>query len=125
MGNFQNPLELYNVTIASGGSFSGSVYLGGNGIIGLGNAGTWTSAPLTFQTTLGSVGPDAGGTWVNVYTTTSVAEYSVATLSGTQYVGIPPSDLPSLYWVRLRSGNAAAGTNQAAERTITLFTRPV
>lgn len=127
MGNFQNLIETYNVTIAASGSFSGSVWLGGNGIIGIGNAGTWTSAPITFQTTLGSVSPDSGGTWVNVYdaSTGTIQEYSLATPGGTQYMAVTPTVMPSLYWVRLRSGNAAAGTTQAAERIITLFTRPV
>lgn len=123
MGNFQNLLEPYGVTIGSAGSFSGSVYLGGNALVGVGNAGTWTAAVLTFQMTLGSVGPHDGGTWVNVYTGT--AEYTLGTVQGTALQYLPPSDLPAVYWLRLRSGNAAGGTVQQAARTLTLLTRPV
>lgn len=125
---FQNLVETYSVTIGSAGSFSGSVFLGGNGLIGIGNPGTWTAAPLVIQTTLGTLSPDAGGTWCNIVPSGAGSEYAIS--AGTMAIGsalypLPPQDLPSLLWVRLVSGNSAGGTLQAAARTLTLVTRPL
>lgn len=124
---FQNLIETFPVTIGSAGSFSGSVYLGGNGIIGVGNPGTWTAAPLTFQVTLGTAAPADGGTWCYVVPSGAGSEYAIS--AGTMAIGtamypIPPQDLPSVQWVRLVSGNSAGGTLQAAARTLTLVTKP-
>ena len=125
---FQNLIEIHTLTIGSAGSFSDAAYLGGNGIIGVGNAGTWTAAPLTFQVSLGSVSPAAGGTWCYVVPSGAGSEYTIpaGTMAvGTGYYPIPPADLPALFWVRAVSGNAAGGTLQAAARALTLFTRPL
>ncbi len=124
---FQNLVETYSVGFGSGSSFSGSVFLGGNGLIGVGNPGTWTAAPLTFQTTLGTVAPDAGGTWCAIVPAGAGSEYAIS--AGTMVIGtavylLPPADLPSLLWVRLVSGNSAGGTAQGAARSLTLITRP-
>lgn len=123
MGNFQNPLEPYTLTVGSAGSFSGSVWLGGNGLLAIGNAGTFTASPLSFQTTLGSVAPSDGGTWVNVYAGT--VEYSIGTLYGTVVQFLPPADLPSLYWLRLRTGLSSGGTLQTAATNFVILSRPL
>jgi len=124
-----NPIETYTLTIGSAGSFSGSAFLNGNGIIGIGNAGTWTASNLTFQTTLGSSpAPDAGGTWVRISPVGAGSEWTLpagSLASGTGYYPIPATDLPSLYWVRAVSGGSAGGTLQAQSVALVLFTRPL
>ncbi len=122
---FQNLLGTVGVTIANGASVSGSVYLNGQAIIGIVNAGTWTAAPLSFQTTADNIAPHAGGTWLDMYNTAGEVSLSAGVLLGTQAVLLPPSLLPSVQWVRLRSGLSAGGTNQGAARTIGLLVRPV
>lgn len=120
-----NPIEAYTLTVGSAGTFSGSVFLNGNGILAVGNTGTFTAAPLTFQMTLGTVGPDAGGTWVNVYA--GSVEYTIGTMYGTAVQFLPPADLPSVNWVRVRTGRASdnGGTLQTAAVNIVLWTRPI
>ena len=125
---FQNLIEVYTLTIGSAGSFSGSVYLAGNGIIGIANRGTWTAAPLTLQTTMSGASPDAGGTWCSIYPSGAGSEWAIPAgtmANGTAYYPIPPSDLPALFWVRAVSGNAAGGTLQQAARSLDLITRPL
>ncbi len=129
MPAFQNLIEPFTLTIGSAGSFSGSAYLGGMGIIGIGNAGTWTASNLTFQTTLGSSpAPDAGGAWVRISPVGAGSEWTLpagSLASGTGYYPIPPTDLPSLYWVRAVSGGSAGGTLQAQSVSLVLFARPL
>ncbi len=124
---FQNLIEPFTLAWGSGSTFSGSVFLGGNGIVGVGNTGTWTASPMTFQTTLGTVPPDAGGTWVSVVPVGAGSEWAIpaGTMAiGTALYAINPQDLPSLYYVRAVSGNVAGGTPQAAVRNLVLLTRP-
>lgn len=122
---FQNLIEPYTLTIASSGSLSGSVYLNGNGIIGLANAGTWTASVMTFRVSLGSIDPNSGGTWVNAYDSTGELSVPASVLGGTQYIALNPQAFPSVYWLQLRSGQASGGTVQGAARAWTVFTRPL
>jgi hypothetical protein len=120
---FQNVLGTAALTIGSAGSFSGSVYLNGAALYALATPGTFTAAPITFQVTYDATPPNAGGTWLNLYSGT--VEYSVGTLYGTAVQYLPPADVSGVQWLRLRSGNAAGGTLQAADRTFVLITRPI
>jgi hypothetical protein len=122
MPNFQNLIEPYSLAWGSGSTFSGSVYLGGNTILAVGVPGTWTTAALTLQVSVGSAEP--GADWRDLYAgTTEWAAYPAT--KGTALYYLPVSDAPGLYWVRGRSGAGAAGTAQGAARTLELLTRPV
>ena len=135
MGQFSNPIETYALDWANGGTFSGSAYLNGNGIIGLAAVGTWTASVMTFRVSLGSVDPNnSGGTWLNVAPIGSAGtEYTIPAAAlafgSLAFIPIPPADLPSLYWVQAKSGANAVlttgGTAQGAARSFVLFTRPV
>lgn len=137
MGQFSNPIETYALDWASGGTFSGSAYLNGNGIIGLAAVGTWTASAMTFRVSLGSVDPNNdGGTWMGVQpigSTGAGTEYTIPAAAlafgSLTFIAIPPADLPSLYWVQAKSGLNAVlstgGTAQTAARAFVLFTRPL
>lgn len=122
---FQNLLGTAALTIASSGSLSGSVYLNGAAILGIANAGTWTASPISFQVTYDPTPPNSGGTWLNAYDTAGEITVPAALLLGTQLIGLPPTQLPSVQWVRLRSGLAAGGTVQGADRVLILQVRPL
>lgn len=121
---FQNPLGTVALTIASGGSFSGSAYLSGAGIVGVANAGTWTAAPLSFQITYDATPPHSGGTWLNAYDLAGEISVPAALLLGTQAISMGVT-IPNVQWVRVRSGLLAGGTNQGADRTLVLMVRPL
>ena len=121
MPGYQNLYGTFQMTIPASGSFSGSAFFNGEGLAAIVIPGTFTTAPLTFQHAL--VAPHDGGTWTNVYVGT--AEYTIGTLAGTATLFLPPADLAGLQWVRLRSGNAAAGTVQSAAGSFVALTRPI
>lgn len=132
--SFQNLIETYNLNFGSAGTLSGSVYLNGNGLIGIAAVGTWTASIMTLRTSLGSTDPNNGGTWLNVSPVGSAGtEYSIPAAAlafgSLTFFPIPPGDLPSLYWVQAKAGaNAitdANGTQQTAARAFVLFTRPL
>ena len=80
--------------------------------------GTWTAAPLTFQSSVD------GSTWNDLYT--EFGEYTI----GSGVAGASRSivvDYPAFFGVRylkIRSGTAASPVNQAASRSLTLVTVP-
>lgn len=110
------------VVISSGQSLSASVKLDpGQTIVGIALPSGWTTANLTFQTCLDiSV---ASPVWRNVYTPAGV-EYAVGA-DVDRHVVIPPTDLMGITHLKVRSGTAAAGVNQIADRTIVLLLREV
>jgi len=124
MPNFQNLMGAQQVVIPASGSFSGSAYLNGEALIGVAIPGTFTTAPLSFQVTSDPTPPHNGGTWLNFYSGTT--EYNIGTLYGTAMLYLPsPSDMPSIHWLRLRTGLSTGGTVQSAAGTFVLITRPV
>lgn len=118
---YQNLYGTFQMTIPASGSFSGSAFFNGEGLMAVIIPGTFTTAPLTFQHAIEP--PHAGGAWTNLYVGT--VEYTVGTLYGTATLFLPPADLPGLQWVRLRSGNAAAGTVQSSAGSFVALTRPI
>ena len=133
MPNAQSQLENQTLAFANSGTISGSVFLGGNALIGLAIVGTWTASIMTFRVSLDGRDPNADGTWLAVSPIGSAGtEYSIPAASlalGTTYIPIPPADLPAVYWLQAKSGAAAltnaGGTAQGAARTFVVFTRPV
>ena len=121
MPGYQNLYGTQQLTVAASGSFSGSAFFGGESLAGLFIPGTFTAAPVTFQHAIEA--PHAGGVWTNLYVGT--VEYTIGTLYGTATMLLPPADLPGLQWVRLRTGNAAAGTVQSAAGSFVALTRPI
>lgn len=134
MGNFQNLIETHNLNFGSAGTLSGSVYLGGNALIGIAAIGTWTASIMTLRVSLGSTDPNNGGTWLNVSPVGSAGtEYSVPAaslaLGSLTLYGIPAADFPAVYWLQAKAGaNAitnAGGTQQTAARSFVVFSRPI
>ena len=104
MGQFSNPIETDALDWANGGTFSGSAYLNGNGVIGLAAVGTWTASVMTLRVSLGSVDPNnSGGTWLNVAPIGSAGtEYTIPAAAlafgSLAFIPIPPADPgPSRY----------------------------
>lgn len=118
---YQNLTTAYTLSFGSGGTVSNSVYLNGQALLAVINAGTWTAAPLTFEVSSGTVEP---GIWHQLYAGTNRVTAYPAT-AGTAAYYLPVSDAPGLLWVRGVSGVQGLGTAQAAARTITILSRPV
>ena len=119
--NFQNLYGTVQLTVPASGSFSGSVFMNGQALVGLIIPGTFTAAPVSFQHAIAP--PHDGGTWTNLYSGTT--EYSIGVLYGTATMLLPPADLPGLLWLRLRTGLAAGGTVQSAAGSFVGLTRPI
>lgn len=118
---YQNLVDSLVLTFGSGGTYSNAVYLNGEAPLAVVNSGTWTAAALTFEVSSGTVEP---GVWHRLYAGTNVVTVYPAT-SGSAAYYLNVSDTPGILWLRGVSGQTGAGTAQAAERTLTLLTRPV
>lgn len=120
---YQNLITAYTLAITSGGTLSGSVYLGGQALMAIASPGTWTASPLVFDVTT-SAEPPGPGSWFRLYAGTVEATAYPAT-SGTAIYYLDVANVPAIYWLRGVSGAGAAGTAQAATRTLTALARPV
>jgi hypothetical protein len=121
--SYQNLIVQHVLSFGSGGTISNSVYLNGEAIMAVSSPGTWTAAPLVFDVTADPNTP-SDGSWMRLLT--GASELSVpASTRGTAIYYLSVSNAPAVYWLRGFSGSGAAGTAQAADRTLTLLTRPV
>ena len=120
---YQNLVSRSTLAFGSGGTVSGSVYLNGETLLAVASPGTWTAALLTFEVTDGPEVPGAGS-WYRLYSATTVVSAAPAT-AGTSIYYLDVANAPGVYWLRAFSGDSSAGTAQAADRTLTLLTRPV
>jgi hypothetical protein len=106
------------VTIGAGASLSGaSTKWPGYKLIGLMTASTWDAAKITFQ---GSVD---GTTYANLYDKT--AEYEIAAVTGAACVALDVTAFMPWDYIKVRSGTAAAPTNQVDATVVTLVFAPV
>ena len=103
--------------IASGQSLSGSVALGNGGLLAIAMPAAWSAAGLTFQVSMD------GSTWADLYddggneVTATVAASRAVAMGAAPFAGVP--------YVRIRSGTSGSPVNQAAERTLAVYTRQV
>lgn len=108
------------VTIPSGQSVSGSVLLNDTALLGLIMSAAWTAAALTIEVSADDVvysglAYDDTGAQCN-----SIASPTAGSAHALNIAGLLPYQ-----YIRLRSGTTAAPVNQAAERSITVITRPL
>ena len=104
-------------TIASGASLSGAVDLGDNVIVALSMPASWTTAVLSFQ------GSHDGVTYQELKDTyDALLSYNPLVASNR---AVEPQHFLGWRYIKVRSGTAAVPVNQAAERVITLITRPL
>jgi hypothetical protein len=105
-------------SIAAGASLSGEVGLGAFTLVGISMPAVWTTAALTFQTSI----DDA--TWQELYDDAG-NEVSITGAAG-QFLILPK--YPSYIWrgvnlLKVRSGTSGSPVNQVAAATVTLITR--
>ena len=125
-GDHQNNAGATTMTFGSGGTISGSVYLNGEALFAIASSGTWTNSALTFEVTTSPDTPGPGS-WLRMFSGAALVSVPVVT-SGSSifYIGtLLPAPVP-IQWIRGWSGTAQVnGTAQAANRTLTLLTRPI
>lgn len=115
-----NSLATVTATIAISGSLSAEADIGdGKVLCGIIMPAVWTAASLTFQ-----AASSTGGTFCNLYD--AYGTEKSLTVDASRYI---PLDDPAFWlgvrYLKVRSGTAASAVSQAAERVITLVTKPV
>lgn len=111
-------IETVTVTIANGASLSDEADVGeGRVLVGILMPAAWTAASMTFQA--GAVSGALGNLYDEYGTE---VEYTV---DASRYVAVDIPTFASARYVKVRSGTSGTPVNQAAERTITLVTRPL
>jgi len=119
-------IEVLTVTIANGQSLSSAVDLGDRILLAVQMPASWTAAQLSFQAS--NDGSNFGT--LKDFSAPSGASPEIATVGnvgGGDYVAlgnIPDAIWRSVGWLKVRSGSASAPTNQGAERTVYLITKP-
>lgn len=112
-----NNLISLNVTIGSGASLSNAVDLSGLTVVGIQMPGAWTAANLTLQAS------SDGNTFADVYD--SAGTELTITADASRFIPLAPAAMVAYPALKLRSGTAAAGVNQGADRDITLVARAI
>ena len=105
------------VAIANGESLSGAITLGNRAPVALIMPAAWTTASVTLQ------GSQDGSTFNNVYDRNG-NEYTIAAAAA-RLILLDVADIPSIRWLKVRSGTAGTAVNQGAARTLTLVVREV
>ena len=113
----QNEPLTQTATIAASGNLSAAVRLpNGHELAAIIMPATWTAAGITFK-----AGPTAA-TVADVFDT--AGDEVALTAVAAHYVPIPPGTLHGAIYLKIRSGTSGTPVAQAAERTLTLITRP-
>ena len=113
----QNEPHTQTATIAASGNLSGAVRLpNGHELAAIIMPAAWTAGGITFQ-----AGPTAAAV-ADVFAADG-NEYALVVVA-TNYVPIPPGTIHGALFIKVRSGTTGTPVAQAAERTITLITRP-
>lgn len=102
-------------SIASGAALSTGASVNSTDIVGLMTPAGWDAAVITLQAGIDGVN------WQEM-----VDQYGNAlTIQATaaRYFALPPSMLPGVGWIRIRSGTLAAPVNQTATRALVWFSR--
>jgi len=113
----QNEPHTQTITIAASGNLSAAFRLpNGHELAAIIMPAVWTAAGITFK---------AGFTSSATADVFDSAGNEVAlTVVAAHYVPIAPATLNGALFLKIRSGTAASPVAQAAERTLTLITRP-
>lgn len=98
-------------TIDSGSSLSDAVNLKGYILTGIYMPAAWTAASVTFEAS------HDGSSWYDLYY--EGTEVST-TADADQYISMQSDKFFGAHHIKVRSGTAAAGVNQGADRTIRL-----
>lgn len=114
MNHITERTKVIPVSIASGASQSNVIDLEGLSMLAIEMPSQWTTAALTFL-----AAPDSTGTFLPIYddggTEVTVAAPAAARMISLDTIALK---LAPYRYVKLRSGTAAASTNQAAARTL-------
>lgn len=108
-------IAFHTATIQNGQSLSQVIDLNNSVLTIIVMPAAWTSANLTFQTSVD------GSTWANLFDdsgneiSVTVAQTRAVVLTGVEWLGIK--------LLKIRSGTAGSPVNQGAERDLTLITR--
>lgn len=104
-----------SVKIASGASLSSVVDLTNVLLTGILMPAEWTSAAITFSASLD------GSTYGDVYNADG-DEYTISSANAvaSRFITLDPRDFAGCRYLKVRSGTAAAGVNQGADRTLVL-----
>lgn len=117
-------IDAIPVTIASGGSLSSAVALGGKVLVGLVMPSGWTSADITFQAS-----HDGGTTFGELVTSDFAAADAIAAVqihspAASDFIAFDPAKLRGVQSLKVRSGTSGAAVTQGADRIINLIVRP-
>jgi len=102
-------------TIATSASLSSGAQVNGIDVVGLLMPAGWDAAVITLQHS-----PD-GSAWVNIYDQNG-AELTLQA-AASRYIILPPSLLPGVGWLRIRSGTSGTPVTQTATRAFSWSTR--
>lgn len=105
------------VAIANGESLSGAIHVGNRAPVLLIMPAAWTTADVTLQ------GSQDGSTYNDVYDRNG-NEYTI-TAAAARLILLDVPDIPSVRWLKLRSGTTGTAVNQGAARSLTLVVREV
>lgn len=110
--NYQDYKCSTEVTIASGATESTAAYLGGTRCVAIVTPSSITGTSLTLK------GSFDGVNYFDLYNSSGTK--LTITASSSQWIALVPADLAGAAFLKVVSGSA-----EAAERTITLVTRPL
>jgi hypothetical protein len=114
---YTTQLRVDTATIAEAGTATdGALNLEDGALIGFVVKTGWTAADMGFSVLYGS-------TWYPVYD--SHGNEVLVDVAADTFVSIPPSVLPSMGRVKLRSGATGASVAQDSARTILVYSRKV
>lgn len=115
---FASPIELVSVTISTGATgLSGSIDMTGCVLVGVQMSTAWTAGGITF-----AAATSESGTYQSVYGSTG--DEITLTVDASRFVNVSPLTSVGYRWLKVRSGTSGTPVAQAAERTLTLVTRP-
>lgn len=116
---YQDKTVETTVTIASGSALSNEIDLGGTTLCGLILPSAWTTAGIGIK-----AASQAGGTFVPVYN--DAGTFVSITAAASTCILLNAADFASVQHIKLWSQNGSSvDVNQAADRIITILTRPI
>ena len=113
----QNEPNTHTATIAASGNLSAAVSIpNGHELIAIVMPAAWTAAGITFQAS------PTNGSFANAYD--AAGDEIALVVLATHFVPIAAGTLNGANFIKVRSGTSGTPVAQAAERVLTLITRP-
>lgn len=114
-----------HVKIASGASLSGEADLRGQVLVAIQFPSAWTAADVSFQAA--EVPAALGGVFGEVFISDAAGTGAALAIdaAASQYSTLNFAGVPANCVLKVRSGPSGVPVNQAADRDIILYTRPV